>query len=196
MSGLTQQPIAPGSRVAASDATLQLRVRQLAGLLGKNEHRLSVAESCTGGWLAKVLTDRAGSSAWFLGGYVVYSNAAKQRDGKVLARTLARDGAVSEATVRQLALTCLAQFGSEWSVAISGIAGPTGATVGKPVGTVWMAIGRAKGAPRRGSHAPTRGPALREITTFWCQLRGSREHIRRQSVALALTKLIELIQSD
>ena len=110
--------------------------QQLAKLLLQQQKRLAVAESCTGGWLAKTVTDLAGSSQWFERGFVSYSNAAKQEMLGVRPQTLLRDGAVSEAVVQEMALGALRHSQADISVAISGIAGPGGAVPGKPVGTV------------------------------------------------------------
>src|SRR5690606_34302675 len=101
--------------------------------------RLVTAESCTAGWIAKAITDVAGSSAWFDGGYVSYSNDAKMRDLGVPAAALAAHGAVSEVVVRAMAEGALRRAGVEVAVATSGIAGPDGGTGDKPVGTVWFA---------------------------------------------------------
>jgi nicotinamide-nucleotide amidase len=140
--------------------------------------RIATAESCTAGWIAKALTDVPGSSQWFECGYVTYSNAAKVRDVGVSARTLQEHGAVSEATVREMAQGALDVSLSELAVAVSGIAGPDGGTEAKPVGTVWFAIAaRAWLAPR-------------------CEERhfeGDRDAVRRQTVAHALQRVLETI---
>lgn len=112
---------------------------QLAEALVRRRERLVVAESCTGGWVAKVCTDRAGSSAWFDRGFVSYSNEAKQELLGVSQTTLARQGAVSRETVIEMASGAMARSRAQWAVAISGIAGPGGGTTAKPVGTVWFA---------------------------------------------------------
>jgi len=161
---------------ARDDRRVAKRVAALAQRLQSTQATLAVAESCTGGYLSKVLTDRPGSSEWFLGGWVVYSNAAKVRDGKVPQRVLEVDGAVSEATVRALARSVLKRFQSDWSIAISGVAGPSGGSPAKPVGSVWLAIGR-----RQARH--------HVVQTYWCQFRGNRDAVRRQSVAVALEQL-------
>jgi nicotinamide-nucleotide amidase len=100
--------------------------------------RLVTAESCTGGWVSKALTDVPGSSQWFEGGFVTYSNAAKQRDLGVSAGTLASFGAVSEQAVREMAEGALRVTQANVALAVSGIAGPDGGVPGKPVGTVWF----------------------------------------------------------
>jgi nicotinamide-nucleotide amidase len=106
------------------------------------KYRIVTAESCTGGWIAKVFTDAAGSSRWFECGYVTYSNEAKARDLGVSWRTLNEHGAVSEATVREMAAGALRATGADVSIAVSGIAGPDGGSAEKPVGTVWFCVGR------------------------------------------------------
>src|SRR6185437_14069590 len=116
---------------------LSVRVGQKLLAAGR---RLAAAESCTGGWVAKVCTDVAGSSQWFECGFVTYSNAAKVRDLGVSEKTLASHGAVSEATVREMAAGALRVAAVDVAVAISGIAGPDGGTSEKPVGTVWFAV--------------------------------------------------------
>lgn len=135
--------------------------------------RLATAESCTGGWVAKACTDIAGSSRWFECGFVTYSNAAKVRDIGVSEQTLASHGAVSEATVREMAAGALRVSGADVAVAISGIAGPDGGTPTKPVGTVWFAVASSLGA--------------RVVVASETQLfAGDRDAVRRLSVERAL----------
>ncbi len=100
---------------------------------------LACAESCTGGWVAKLVTEVAGSSAWFDRGFVTYSNAAKQDMLDVPAELIAAEGAVSEAVVAAMTAGALTHSHADWSLAISGVAGPDGGTASKPVGTVWLA---------------------------------------------------------
>ena len=107
--------------------------------------RIVTAESCTGGGVAAAITAVAGSSAWFEYGLVTYANTAKQKLLGVKAETLGTEGAVSEAVVIEMALGALGLSGADLAVAISGIAGPGGATPGKPVGTVWFAWATAAG---------------------------------------------------
>jgi nicotinamide-nucleotide amidase len=102
---------------------------------------LSTAESCTGGYLSHLVTSIPGSSAYFLGGIVAYSNIVKQEKLGVRTATLETDGAVSEATVREMVAGTLQHFGGDIAVAVSGIAGPGGGTPEKPVGTIWLAVG-------------------------------------------------------
>ena len=151
--------------------------QQLAKLLLQQQKLLAVAESCTGGWLAKCLTDIAGSSHWFERGFVTYSNAAKQEMLGVRPKTLLRDGAVSEAVVQEMALGALAHSQADISVAISGIAGPGGAVPGKPVGTVCFSWALKD----KSYHKDTR------------HFEGDRDAVRRQSVVRALEGLLDVL---
>src|SRR5687768_9736736 len=117
-----------------SDAELQRLATKVGALLLDGERRLVTAESCTGGWIAKVLTDIPGSSNWFLGGIVAYSNTLKQSLLGVLHSTLHAHGAVSEAAAREMAVGALETIGGHVAIAVTGIAGPDGAQPGKPVG--------------------------------------------------------------
>lgn len=151
--------------------------QQLAKLLLQQQKRLAVAESCTGGWLAKTVTDLAGSSQWFERGFVSYSNAAKQEMLGVRSKTLLRDGAVSEAVVQEMALGALRHSQADISVAISGIAGPGGAVPGKPVGTVCFSWALKDHL----HHQDTK------------HFEGDREAVRWQSVACALEGLLDVL---
>jgi nicotinamide-nucleotide amidase len=166
-------------RAMTTDEEL-LRLATLAGAdLLDAEKRLVTAESCTGGWVAKLLTDIAGSSGWYDGGVVVYSNQLKQSILGVRPSTLASHGAVSEATAREMSIGALETLGGHIALAVTGIAGPAGAQPGKPVGTVWFAW-----AWREGTEIETRVA----LETF----SGDREAIRRQSVARSLRELTQL----
>src|SRR6478609_4808575 len=137
-------------KLDASDADLRMLAATVAQLLMQRGQSIITAESCTGGWIAKTLTDIAGSSAWFEGGVVTYSYEAKEALLGVNPRTLERTGAVSEETVLEMVSGALARFGAGAAVAVTGIAGPSGGTEGKPVGTVWI------GWKRRGGYAHAR----------------------------------------
>ena len=157
---------------------------ELDALAGRLGERLlaaglmaATAESCTGGWIAKTVTDIAGSSAWFDRGFVTYSNEAKQDLLGVRAETLAAHGAVSEATVREMVAGALGRSRARIAVAVSGIAGPGGGTPDKPVGTVWLAWGR-RDAPVRAEQ---------------CRFAGDRAAVRRQAVIRAIQGLDELL---
>ena len=119
--------------------TLDSLCSQLAEQLLARAWLLATAESCTGGMIAATCTDLAGSSAWFERGYVTYSNRAKTELLGVDAQLIKRHGAVSEAVVRAMASGALAQSGAHISVAVTGVAGPSGGSLDKPVGTVWLA---------------------------------------------------------
>src|ERR1700758_1523867 len=119
----------------ASEPQLYELAERVGHKLKAAGRRLVTAESCTAGWVAKALTDVPGSSQWFECGYVCYSDAAKQRDLKVAAATLARFGAVSAPTVREMADGALSVSGAGVALAVTGIAGPDGGLPGKPVGT-------------------------------------------------------------
>jgi 2'-5' RNA ligase len=135
-------------------------VAELAGCLVARGQMLATAESCTGGWVAKVCTDLAGSSQWFDRGFVTYSNEAKQEMLGVSAGTLARFGAVSEQTVQEMAAGALAHSRGAWALAISGVAGPGGGTPGRLAHDAPVPLrGRAgRGAPP-GRTDRARGPA-------------------------------------
>ena len=137
--------------------------------------KVVTAESCTGGGVATALTDVAGSSQWFERGYVTYSNAAKTQDLGVEPALIERHGAVSVAVVEQMAAGALRASGAHVAVAVSGIAGPDGGTVDKPVGLVFLGVVRRNGAVH----------VLRE------QFPGDRASIRRASVAAALRLIIQ-----
>lgn len=162
-----------------TDAVLLELAQSVGAQLLAAHRRLVTAESCTAGWIAKAITDVAGSSAWFDGGYVSYSNDAKMRDLGVPAAALAAHGAVSEAVVRAMAEGALRRAGVEVAVATSGIAGPDGGTADKPVGTVWFAR-----AVRHGDGVDTVA-SLRHFP-------GDREAVRRASVHHALQLIAEL----
>jgi len=144
---------------------------------------VATAESCTGGWIAKALTDISGSSQVFGAGIVSYSNAAKEALLGVNAATLETHGAVSEAAVREMADGALDASGADYAVAVSGIAGPDGGTTEKPVGTVWIAWAR------RTSDGAS-------IETERRLLKGDRETIRAQTVVWALQGLRERLQKS
>lgn len=150
----------------------QLSTRVGQQLLARNAS-VTTAESCTGGWIAKVLTDIAGSSAWFERGFVTYSNEAKQQMVGVSESTLAQFGAVSEQVVREMAQGALSEAGAQYALSVSGIAGPDGGSEGKPVGTVWFGFAASTG----------------EVLALVERFHGDREAVRRQATAWALQTL-------
>jgi nicotinamide-nucleotide amidase len=159
-----------------ADALYCVAERLGKALLGEGLKAVT-AESCTGGWVAQSITAVAGSSAWFDRGFVTYTNDAKRDMLGVTEATLFAHGAVSEATVREMAAGALLKSIGDISVSVSGIAGPAGGTAAKPVGTVWLAWAR------RGHEATA------ECHVF----SGDREAVRRQAVQRALEGLLELV---
>jgi nicotinamide-nucleotide amidase len=162
-----------------SDDDLHAQAARVAELLQQRGQMLITAESCTGGWIAKTLTDIAGSSAWFEGGVVAYSYEAKEALLGVNPHTLERTGAVSQETVVEMVSGALARYGATLAVAVTGIAGPSGGLPGKPVGTVWI------GWKRRGGYA--------HAEPF--HFDGDREAVRRQTVAAALAGIQKMLTS-
>lgn len=142
-------------------------------LRGRGE-RLVTAESCTGGLIAAACTAVAGSSDWFERGFVTYSNEAKAELLDVPAALISTHGAVSEPVVQAMAEGALAHARADWSLAVTGIAGPGGAVPGKPVGTVWLALGRRGQATQR----------------WLLRCPGDRSAVRSQTVQRALDELL------
>jgi nicotinamide-nucleotide amidase len=152
------------------DAHIADLSRRIAAALAAKSARIAVAESCTGGWIAKSLTDLPGSSGWFGYGFVTYSDAAKQAMLGVSGETLAGQGAVSEDVAEQMATGARLASAAEIAVAVTGIAGPDGGSAAKPVGTVCLAWA---------------GPGVQLISKTR-RFSGDRQSIRRQSVIAAL----------
>lgn len=160
-----------------TEPALLKRVMRLADKMLAEGRVLATAESCTGGWLAKCLTDVPGSSAWFDRGWVTYSDRAKRQELGVSSRLLNRHGAVSEAVARAMARGALRGSVADTAVAVTGIAGPDGGTDEKPVGTVWIAW-----AWRDGDKV--RVQARRFL------FEGVRETVRRKTLAASLEGLL------
>jgi nicotinamide-nucleotide amidase len=165
------------STMTPRDSELRVLAEALAERMLSDGRTVATAESCTGGWIAKVITDLPGSSDWFGYGIVSYSNPAKQELLGVSPSTLVAHGAVSEPVVREMAEGAIKRGGADLAVAVSGVAGPTGGTPDKPVGTVWFAWARLDGG---GLHSQA------ECRHF----EGDREAVRRQTVAVALQGLL------
>jgi nicotinamide-nucleotide amidase len=161
---------------APRDVALSRESRRVGRGLRAAGLSIATAESCTGGLLAKCLTDIAGSSDYFERGWVTYSNAAKQSELGVDAGLIRRHGAVSEAVALAMAVGALRRSDARVAISVTGIAGPGGATAGKPVGTVWIAWGLRR-----------RGRIEAYAVRF--RFRGGRDAVRRQSVAAALEGL-------
>lgn len=158
-----------------NDAQLQNLSASVGERLKAKGSTVTCAESCTGGWIAKVFTDISGSSAWFDRGFVTYSNEAKQELVGVQADSLSRCGAVSEAVVREMATGAMRAARAGYAVSVSGIAGPDGGSDEKPVGTVWFGFAAPDG----------------RVLAICQHFSGDRDAIRRQSVAFALQTLLD-----
>ncbi len=162
--------------MAPSDKELKCLGRRLGeGLLGKG-WRVATAESCTGGWIAKVLTDVPGSSLWFGWGFVTYADEAKGEMLHVPTKVFDQYGAVSRETARFMAEGARGVSAAQLTVAVSGIAGPEGGSIEKPVGTVWFGW-----TDPEGTH------------TERCHFDGDRETVRRESVAHAIKLLLGVL---
>jgi len=156
---------------------ISFKIEQLSQILISKDWQLACAESCTGGWVAKLCTDLAGSSKWFERGYVTYSNRAKHEMLAVENLTLEQHGAVSEAVVKQMAQGACLQAQVAVSLAISGVAGPGGGSASKPVGLVWFAW------------------AINgEVKTYSEIFAGDRNAVRSQATDKAITVLLEYLQ--
>ena len=163
--------------IAPTDAELDTLAATTGQQLLTARHMLVTAESCTGGWIAKCMTDVAGSSAWFDCGMAAYSYEAKQALLGVRPQTLETHGAVSRECVVEMVSGALVYSGASIAVAVTGIAGPGGGSDDKPVGTVWV------GWKKRGGYARA------EVFHF----EGGRDAVRRQTVATALRGIAQLL---
>ena len=158
--------------------TIQQKVETLAQLALKNSWMLVTAESCTGGGIATALTELAGSSAWFAGGFVTYSNEMKQKLLAVDAHVIQQKGAVSKEVVEMMTSGALEKSGADLAVAVSGVAGPDGGTVDKPVGTVWI-----------GWQIKSQSPLAKKFN-----FGGDRHAVRSQTIEASIQGLIDLIK--
>ncbi|MBS0575605.1 MAG: CinA family protein [Proteobacteria bacterium] len=155
------------------DAALKALAGSVGAALLARGWKLATAESCTGGWIAKSITDVAGSSEWFVGGVVAYRNAVKQGLLGVRIDTLAEHGAVSRECAVEMVAGVLDRIGADVAVAVTGIAGPGGGSADKPVGTVWIAWQQRDG----------------EVRAERFRFAGERDAVRRQAVAAGLRGL-------
>ncbi|SFB99452.1 nicotinamide-nucleotide amidase [Marinospirillum celere] len=154
-------------------------LQELAELLGKHQWMLATAESCTGGGVAKAITELPGSSAWFNCGLVTYSNSAKTALLGVQPTSLQAFGAVSETVVKEMVAGACIHGQAHFALATSGVAGPEGGTADKPVGTVWLAWGSAQ-----------------EQQTLVCHFPGDRRSIREASIDRVLEELLYYLQQQ
>lgn len=150
---------------------------QLGAELQKHGYKLALAESCTGGMVSAAITEIAGSSDWFERGFITYSNASKQELLNVAGNTLAKHGAVSEETAKEMALGALKNSHANIAASITGIAGPSGGSEEKPVGTVCFALS-------------TKDGHLETMTEYF---KGSRQEIRHQAAIRLITRLISTL---
>ncbi len=161
---------------------LETLCEALAQVLTANHLCMATAESCTGGLIAASCTQLSGSSVWFERGFVTYSNAAKTELLDVPSSLIETHGAVSEEVAKAMALGALAHSKAHVSVAVTGIAGPTGGSADKPVGTVWLAWGW------RDSQSAMHCEAMLQ------QFKGSRSEVRDATAELSLAHLTELVK--
>ena len=162
-----------------ADPALYQLAAEVGEALKSRNLMLATAESCTGGWIAEAVTMVPGSSDWFERGFVTYTYISKREMLGVKEATLAAHGAVAEEIVREMAAGALERSHAQVAVAVSGIAGPSGGTPDKPVGTVCLAWAM-------------KGGSLRAETVH---LDGDRESVRRQSVERALGGVLEMLVS-
>jgi nicotinamide-nucleotide amidase len=160
------------------ELTIEHSCGLVADLLLKKQLRLVTAESCTGGLIAAACTDLAGSSAWFERGFVTYSNAAKTELLGVSERVLRRAGAVCGPVAQAMAEGALAHSHAQVAVAVTGVAGPSGGSPAKPVGTVWFGFAMPG-----------------QVLTEKCHFDGDRAAVRQATVRHALERLVELLDA-
>ncbi len=165
-------------KIAVDDAALRRLSARVAKKLRAAGETIVTAESCTGGFIAKVLTDLPGSSDYFERGWVTYSNAAKQAELGIEVRTLASFGAVSETVAVAMARGALDRCKAHHAIAVTGIAGPSGGTKAKPVGLVWIAWAYRRGGRNR-------------VHATGYRFAGGRDAVRRWTVVAALKGLLE-----
>lgn len=168
-----------------SEQTVVDDIAEIAHFLVKNGLMLATAESCTGGMIAAACTDMAGSSAWFERGFVTYANAAKTELLGVPAELIDQHGAVSEPVVRAMVQGAVARSRAQVAVAVTGVAGPTGGSPGKPVGTVWLGWCTPGGPVHQGQA---------HVTTACCHFPGDRAAVREATVQHALGQLAQLLR--
>jgi nicotinamide-nucleotide amidase len=180
----------PSHALIAIDPTLLAQAAALGDALRARGWRLATAESCTGGLLAGTCTAPAGASDWFAAGFVTYANEAKSGLLGVPAPLIATHGAVSAEVADAMARGALAHAGVQLALSITGVAGPGGGSVAKPVGTVWLGLAWVHGRETQdglpaGGGAPCVGSRTERLN-----LDGDRDAIRAQTVAIALQRLI------
>ena len=161
------------------DARADQLVEKISSLLRNRSHRVCTAESCTGGLIAKTFTDLAGSSDWFERGFVTYSNEAKCEMLAVPPSIIDDYGAVSEPVATAMASGALRHSHADYAIAVTGVAGPGGGSVEKPVGTVWIAVASAG-----------------QLVARLFQFDGDRQAVREATLIAALELLLDMVGSD
>jgi len=174
----------------SSQASIAQLVAAVADTLMQHGWMLTTAESCTGGLIAGHCTDLAGSSQWFERGFVTYSNEAKHDMLGVDNAILTEHGAVSEPTAQAMALGALRHSRAQVSIAVTGVAGPTGGSKDKPVGTVWFAWGVPSDT------GPTLGAETAWVKTERMQFNGDRAAVRQATITHALQTLLQLLKAS
>ncbi len=167
---------------------------QLGAICARSNVQICTAESCTGGLVAGAITEVAGSSSWFSTGAVTYSNAAKQQLLGVAPSVFDQHGAVSEACVVAMAEGALSRFGTDIALSVSGIAGPGGATPGKPVGTVWMAWAVNGSGALMPEQADRHSCNKTTVVARQFHFEGGRAHVRAQAVEQILRGTIQQLE--
>lgn len=160
-------------------AELYQLAEEVGAALKERQLMLATAESCTGGWAGEVVTSTPGSSHWYDRGFITYTNDAKREMLGVSPQTLLQYGAVSEQTVREMAAGALKRSHAQIAVAISGVAGPGGATPDKPVGTICLAWGMADGT----------------ISSETLHFSGDRQQVRGEAVKAALQGVLRFLNT-
>ena len=179
-----------GDALIAIDGTLLARVAALGDALRARGWQLATAESCTGGLLSGACTAPAGASDWFTTGFVTYANEAKQALLGVPADMLATHGAVSAEVAEAMARGALARGHAQLAVSITGVAGPGGGSVAKPVGTVWLGLAWSRAREAQDGFAAGGDAPLVAARTECLRLDGDRAAIRAQTVAIALERAL------
>ena len=164
--------------MAHTEDIIQGLAQRLGEVLLAKNMTITTAESCTGGGIATAITDIAGSSAWFERGFITYSNGAKTAMLNVDATVIEREGAVSEAVVKAMAKGACAHNQDHLGVAVSGVAGPGGGSLEKPVGTVWLACYLSE---------------QDKMHTRLLHLPGDRHNVRQQTIVAALEDCLRLL---
>jgi len=168
-------------------------LNKLQKILLKQQARISLAESCTGGMIASLITSQSGSSQWFDRAYITYSNQAKIDLLAVKKNTLDKFGAVSQEVAEEMSIGCLLNSGCEYALSVTGIAGPEGGSINKPVGTVWFAWTKYSTNEQNIHNLIRVDNNYLQVQSQLQKFAGDRHQVREQSVNFALSQLIGFI---